>query len=299
MMMRLRDFLKGLFGRIWLRLGGPKRFQKRRTIVLTFHRVVADDEPQDAPMSTLGIRESDLRALLTWLLQFYQPVALKDILRGEQAGDGPFLAITFDDGWEDNYVRAFPILKDLQVPATIFVSTAAVGERLPFWWQPLADGGADVEALKQRTVGELELLAQQVLDILPENIFEKDFLNWRHIREMTESGLIHFGSHGHRHMILTGISTTMALYDIRQNVGLLQAHVPVKAYLPALAWPNGNARDDLGGELLKLGLLCGFGTQSGSFQGDALKQWNLPRNNVDRRLATKPGLWPWLLFRAT
>jgi len=49
----------------------------------------------------------------------------------------PALAITFDDGYADNVREALPILEDVGVPATFFVSTGLIGTQKLFWWDEL------------------------------------------------------------------------------------------------------------------------------------------------------------------
>ena len=47
-------------------------------------------------------------------------------------------AVTFDDGYLDNFTIAAPILKKLGVPATFFVVTEKVGAQAPYWWDKAA-----------------------------------------------------------------------------------------------------------------------------------------------------------------
>ena len=49
----------------------------------------------------------------------------------------PAVAVTFDDGYADNTLEALPILEELGVPATFFVSTGTVGNQQEFWWDEL------------------------------------------------------------------------------------------------------------------------------------------------------------------
>lgn len=48
----------------------------------------------------------------------------------------PFVSITFDDGYRDNYTNALPILKKEQVPFTVYVTTGFIDNKQSMWWYP-------------------------------------------------------------------------------------------------------------------------------------------------------------------
>ena len=50
-----------------------------------------------------------------------------------------FLAVTFDDGYDDNLRNAKPLLERHDVPATVFVSSGLLGRENPFWWDELQE----------------------------------------------------------------------------------------------------------------------------------------------------------------
>ena len=47
-----------------------------------------------------------------------------------------WVCITFDDGYRDNYAIAYPLLKRLGVPFTVYVTTGFIDNQLPMWWYP-------------------------------------------------------------------------------------------------------------------------------------------------------------------
>ncbi len=51
--------------------------------------------------------------------------------------DSDAVVITFDDGYLDNLKHALPVLEELEVPATIFISTGMLEQKKEFWWDEL------------------------------------------------------------------------------------------------------------------------------------------------------------------
>lgn len=305
----MRTAVKTTLARLADRTGILRRRLAGRLVVLTFHRVRPDgEEAEGRPMRNLEVPVSAFRGLLRWMSRRATPVALEEWFpAGGADGTGglpgvprrlPCFAVTFDDGWADNAVHAAPVLEELRIPATVFLSTAAVEKRIPFWWQVPGLGDAEIESMKSRAPAELE---RRVREAPPEvrEACGREFLDWKQIRAMAAGGLVRFGLHGHRHALMTSLSHTEALDDICRCREILLSRAP-EAYAPFFAWPNGNCREDLGPALASLGVRAAFSTRRGTVAGAGREKrmWALPRNNVDRHLAETPGLWPWLLVRA-
>ncbi len=59
-----------------------------------------------------------------------------------------FICLTFDDGYRDNYDIAYPLLKSLGVPFTVYVTTGFIDNRLRMWWYPSEQLGITTDELK-------------------------------------------------------------------------------------------------------------------------------------------------------
>lgn len=99
-------------------------------VILIYHRVTTlPSDPQQ-----LAVSPANFRAQM-WYLKQNLP-----ILRFEEDWSSirrPAVVITFDDGYADNALEALPILEDIGVPATFFVSTGNIDTRKEFWWDEL------------------------------------------------------------------------------------------------------------------------------------------------------------------
>ena len=60
------------------------------------------------------------------------------------------VAVTFDDGFENNFTEAFPVIADLEIPTTFYISSAMIGTQNMFWVDQLEDciNNSKLDAIK-------------------------------------------------------------------------------------------------------------------------------------------------------
>jgi peptidoglycan/xylan/chitin deacetylase (PgdA/CDA1 family) len=108
-----------------------------RLTVIRHHRVYADGEQ---PLYRLGVSERVFRAQLDMLVgRGLTPVTAIDGWRRLAEGrPGRWVAMTFDDGYEDNARRALPHLHAVSARATFYLTAGLMEERRAPWWDALA-----------------------------------------------------------------------------------------------------------------------------------------------------------------
>ena len=99
-------------------------------VVLLYHRVA--DLGFDPEL--LAVSPENFRAQMRYLQETVPLVRFEADWGGRSK---PALAVTFDDGYADNWLQALPILEDTGVPATFFVSTGPIAGGTQFWWHQL------------------------------------------------------------------------------------------------------------------------------------------------------------------
>lgn len=122
-----------------------ERRMRRGLTVLMYHRVLPDREALAYPLPTLAMPESAFRSQVAWLAAHARVVTLSEGV--EQLGRGqaaetepPRVAITFDDGYDDNARIAAPILEQAGLAATFFLTTGFVGDGEPLWFDRALPG---------------------------------------------------------------------------------------------------------------------------------------------------------------
>ena len=150
-----------------------------------------------------------------WLKERCHLVSLLDLMshHAHRRSDKPMVAITFDDGYEDNHSQALPILARHGATATFFI-TAGLVERDP-----------DVLARFQR------LLRCHPDDLVP--------LEWTQVRELRACGMA-IGSHTHTHRNLARLNAAETDKELQASKDLISDRLSCAVDL--LAYPFGKPR---------------------------------------------------------
>jgi len=99
-------------------------------VVLLYHRVtILSSDPQ-----LLAASPDNFRSHLQFLKNNFTIVRFEEDWSKVKK---PAIAITFDDGYADNARQALPLLEEIGVPATFFVTSGTIGTGQEFWWDEL------------------------------------------------------------------------------------------------------------------------------------------------------------------
>jgi peptidoglycan/xylan/chitin deacetylase (PgdA/CDA1 family) len=106
-------------------------------VVLMYHRVAA---LRSDPWG-LAVAPATFEKQLKLLARHRTVLPLAELIALARSGTAPrnAVAISFDDGYADNFTAALPLLARLEMPAAFFVTTDPIDRRRPFWWDELAE----------------------------------------------------------------------------------------------------------------------------------------------------------------
>ena len=249
-------------------------FIREGVAVLMYHAVTR--EPLIVP-DWCFVQECSFQEQMTYLKNRCDVIPLKELPSlAKQSNGRPKVALTFDDGFQNNYDIAWPILKNLSLPATIFLATDFIGSDDTVWfcrinealsqtsltnleWDGIAYDlstqrsrakahSAIQERLKAHQHSQLLEKTRQLIQILggrPEKPILPGspyrMLGASEVLEMAGSGLVDFGAHTCSHAILSGLSKSEREREITESLAVVERLTGLPCTL--FAFPNGRASD--------------------------------------------------------
>lgn len=160
-------------------------------LIILYHRVAdVKDDPH-----LLSVSPDNFRKQLTCLKKRYTIIKLSELVNDVKNKNikRNTAVITFDDGYADNFYNALPILKELNIPATIFVTAGKIDSNEPFYWDKQTNANDQGRALTKE-----ELI------------------------QLSENPLIEIGAHTITHPNLASESLEKQNYEIRESKFFLE-----------------------------------------------------------------------------
>jgi peptidoglycan/xylan/chitin deacetylase (PgdA/CDA1 family) len=224
-------------------------------MILMYHRVLPRAELSSTYVQPgMYVTPETFGRHLHFLRTHFDVLPLRDLLGRWQAGDwrasARYCAVTFDDGWLDNYHYAYPLLRAYAIPATIFLPTDLVGTDGSLWPERLGrllrrqrrgtpeDWDTAIERAKALPDAERNDLMAALADRAGgDDPPARRLMNWSEVEELSRHG-ISFGSHSKTHANLTRLGAAALDRELRASLDALRAR-PID-WLPVLAYPNGD-----------------------------------------------------------
>ena len=280
----------------YYRTGQFRRRLRGKVVILTYHRVLSGGELARCYVQPgMYVRVDVFEAQMRFVKEHFEVLSLSRLLDLWATGglnEGTrYCVVTFDDGWRDNYVHAYPVLQRLGIPATIFLATGFVGTDEWCWSDKLAhilvhrwggrlDRGGDRERLEaevEAEIGRWKRMRRPDIDRALEGVIRKwggslprnrVAMSWDEVAEMARNG-ISFGSHSVTHAILTREGTEDVEREIRDSLRELRER-QVNC-VPVFCYPNGDYSTEIADQVRSAGY-------RGAVCGESGWETRVPRN---------------------
>jgi len=271
------------FSSLLYRVGIPKVYYDIKTQlgmvgipILVYHRV-CDLQSDVLTPGKMSVSVSAFSEQMKYLSTHYHSLSIdhlaEHLIMGK-ALPSKCVVITFDDGYLDNYINAYPILKRNNMQATFFISCGAVDSNIGLWPDQLvnmiqvaSNGMKVIRAILNEnginlpvslskpdfiahvltilksisTIRRYELLNQISKEL--DNYVHREtklMMSWSQIREMALNGM-EIGAHTINHPILSKTELNEVKKEIEESKRIIETQTGQLVNI--FAYPNGRTED--------------------------------------------------------
>lgn len=200
-----------------------RKFQGRKKTfrILVYHRV--SDAPEGSAPS---ISRKRFKRQLKYLKRYYRILSLNQIaesLKRDKEIVPASVAITFDDGYRDVFINAYPIIKELNVPITVFLASDCMGNNKMLWTDMVYFSFKEKSDLKKFYAFKESLKyldnkeRMKIVEDLDIGFKENLMLSWEEVLELSRDDNVEIGSHTRTHPILPNTDVAGARKEILES----------------------------------------------------------------------------------
>lgn len=294
-------------------------FDSKSLVIFNYHRI-RDESHTSAPFDdgVFGPTQEMFRSQIQWLKHNSDIISeseLLDHVHRRKKLRRSSVMITFDDGYRDNAELALPILSELKVPATFFISTSAIENREVGWWDAIAylikktkkrrfvlnDELFDLTESKERSIRKIQEYKRTQKAEKTENLIQelaiscdvelpdfetgsKEIMSWDQVKESLAAGIT-IGSHTHSHRVLSTLSLADQFEEFRLSKEILERELKVP--IRSIAYPVGGETDchhETAGLAQKCGYELGFSFQTGANRLERLNPFRIGRISAEESI---------------
>ena len=225
-----------------------------RGAILMYHRILPDERMKEDLNLGLAVSSSNFLRQMEVLKSKYKICSINEFVDNLKKNIKEFMiAVTFDDGYKDNFTFALPILEKYKVPASIYITTKFLKENVNMWWFELGEViqnnsklnfvyqkkvfNFNIQNYKQKLSSysklteiflKLNLQEQnEALEIITNSKERKNYakicLNSEEVRILDRHPLITIGTHGHNHLNYKILTDEEVRFDVTKSLEILES----------------------------------------------------------------------------
>ena len=243
-----------------------ERLSEDSLAIYLFHGVIHE---QDSPVRNYTGKHLPLayfKQLMKELRGAGVPISMDEVLQFLDSGTAfppRSFAVTFDDGFENNLTVAAPVLAELRIPTTFYVTSSFIEDNKMSWIDRIeyciekASRGAlklpwndrpfafQTIADKKRLLDDVRHNVKRAPDISPDALADDIFdqcglapidqndhpldkkMNWAQIKKLAANPLFTVGGHTHTHVVMTHCSEVELEREVETSLSLLKQNTDI------------------------------------------------------------------------
>lgn len=198
-------------------------------VVLPFYHIVANETPSHIYQLYEARSIEEFKSDLDFLLKNYQPISLQELIEIKKTGRKPnrnVFHLTFDDGLKEFYTNIAPILKEKNIPATVFINTDFIDNKGLFYRykasvlteEYAAKGLLEVDFENANMIDDFAATMNYDFNDYLKN--EQPYLSSNQIEELIDDGFT-IGAHSRNHPLYKRLSIEEQISQTLESIDFI------------------------------------------------------------------------------